>query len=47
MSSKSARRKSEYKKRQEKRQRDIDRQNVIRNDKGIEELAKLMGVNLM
>ena len=46
MSSKSARRKSAYLQRQEKRQKDEDRKNNIRNATSIEELAKAMGIRL-
>jgi hypothetical protein len=46
MSSKVARRRAGYKKREERRQRERDRQKAIREAKDIESLARAMGVKL-
>lgn len=46
MSSKAAKRRAEYQKREAKRQRERDRQTAIRNATDIESLAKAMGVPL-
>jgi len=46
MSSKAAKRRAEYQKREEKRKKEMDRQKNIRDATDIESLAKAMGVPL-
>ena len=46
MGSKAAKRRSEYQKRDEKRQKERDREKAIRNATDIESIAKAMGVPL-
>ena len=46
MSSKAARRRAEFEKREARRKEKRDRQNAINNASNIEELARAMGVKL-
>ena len=46
MSSKAARRRAEYNKRQEKRKKENDRRKAINEATDLESLAKVMGVRL-